>query len=198
MASSHPLLICERSIPAIGAITAMGPLPLCTAGSPSRPDRVPIGIQTLAGPETIIRQRHPFPLGQREQALRLRVSVVLDVEGRLRFHAVEVVIDPRALLQKQRGRDSLQIQGRRQVVLEVVLDEFDCSLRLLQSQCGPITRVQNQIRHWNLHITPWRVSAPSNNGGPRPYLNPPGRSKQERPGTPAGARDGRHLVLALW
>ncbi len=74
------------------------------------PDRIHVGIQPFAGPETVPPQRQALPLGQRLHDLHRGVAVFLHREPHRPLNSVEIVIDPRPAAHEQRSRHPFQSQ----------------------------------------------------------------------------------------
>ena len=96
-------------------------------------DGVHIGIDALAHAEVVLLQGEALPLGQRVHHLAL-LAHGGHVEGDGALVAVEVVVQTGGLLDEQRCGHPAQVQRVGQLLLEVVLDEFNGHLHVVHAQ----------------------------------------------------------------
>ena len=96
-------------------------------------DGVHIGIDALAHAEIVLLQGEALPLGQRVHHLAL-LAHGGHVEGDRALVAVEVVVQTGGLLDKQRRGHPAQVQRVGQLLLKVVLDEFNGHLHVVHAQ----------------------------------------------------------------
>ena len=88
-------------------------------------DGAHVGAEAFAGLHVELLQRHPLPLGRRLHHLRVDgvlVAIVRDVEldGRARAVAVEIVVDARLLVHDEGHRNHHQVQFLAEVLFDVV------------------------------------------------------------------------------
>ena len=109
-------------------------------------DGVHVAVQALAHMEVVVLQSLALPLGQGLDHLGGDAGV-LDVEGDLALHAVQVVVQAGGGLHEQGGRDAAQVQRRAQGVGKQPLDRADGPLGVVQVQGGRVARRQDDLAH---------------------------------------------------
>ena len=109
-------------------------------------DGVHVAVQALAHAEVVVLQGLALPLCQRLHHLCLNAAV-LDVEGDLALHAVQIVVQAGGSLQKQRCRHTVQVQGGAQRVGEQALHGANGALGIVQVQRGLIVLRNDGLAH---------------------------------------------------
>ena len=122
-------------------------------------DGVHVGIEPVAGVEAVALEGQALPLGQGVDHLPLRARDGGDVEAHRPLHAVEVVIQSRVLIHKQRRGHTAQIQRELQVLLKAAFDELNGPLHVVAVERRPVAAGDDAGIHRNALLCRQNISA---------------------------------------
>ena len=96
-------------------------------------DRVHIGIKALAGEKSVALERQTLPLGKRLHHLGLVIGAQ-DLKADRALDTVQVVVQARVFLDKQRGGNPVKVQKRTQPVFKQTVDQADRLLGVIHAE----------------------------------------------------------------
>ena len=102
-------------------------------------DGTHVGVQTLADGEAVFLQSKALPFRQRLNHLGLAALLLQYIEGNRTLYAVQIVVQTRGRVYKQRSGYAKKIQTLCEKILKEILHNFDGNLRFMQVQGRFIT-----------------------------------------------------------
>ena len=96
-------------------------------------DRVHIGIKALAGEKSVALERQTLPLGKRLHHLGFVIGAQ-DLKADRALDTVQVVVQARVFLDKQRGGNPVKVQKRTQPVFKQTVDQADRLLGVIHAE----------------------------------------------------------------
>ena len=96
-------------------------------------DRVHIGIKALAGEKSVALEREALPLGKRLHHLGFVIGAQ-DLKADRAFDTVQVVVQARVFLDKQRGGNPVKVQKCAQPVFKQTVDQADRLLGVIHAE----------------------------------------------------------------
>ncbi len=99
---------------------------------------VHVGIQTVAGVETVALEGQPLPFGQGMNHLALGPAHGGDVEAYGALHTVEVVVEAGVFVHEQRRGNPAEIQSKFQILLKTAFDKLDGPLHVVTIERGAV------------------------------------------------------------